>query len=1267
MSPEIHYPLELPVSQHREEIARAISNNQVVIVAGATGSGKTTQLPKICLELGRKSIGHTQPRRLAARTIAERIATELGTELGGLVGFQVRFTDRVSANTRIKLMTDGILLNELHRDRMLRKYDTIIIDEAHERSLNVDFLLGYLKQLLPKRPELKVIVTSATIDPESFAKHFEREGKPAPIIEVSGRTFPVEIRYRPSVPTVSESAQPALPNQPAEPTDVLDALVSALDELANEAPGDVLVFFSGENEIRDAAELLNGRKLKDTEVLPLYGRLSASEQLRVFTAKPAMIKRRIVLATNVAETSLTVPGIKYVIDTGTARISRYSTRSKIQQLPIEAISKASANQRSGRAGRTSAGIAIRLYSEDEFQARAEYTDPEILRTNLASVILQMLALGLGELAKFPFLQPPDPRGVKAGQELLVELGAIDKSGAITKIGRTLATLPIDPRFGRMIIEANQNGVVREVLAIVAGLSIQDPRERPLEKQAQADQLHTRFVDKSSDFLGLLNLWRYLKKQEKSLSGNAFRKTCRNEYLNYMRVREWGDVYRQLKRFARDLGFAIGEAKDTFDENAIHRSLLAGLLSQLGIRDEKKDAAGRQKGDYLGSRNVRFSIFPGSALAKKKPAEIMSAELVETSRLFARTNAVIDLAWAEPLAGELAKRTFSEPHWEKRQGSAVVFEKVTLFGLPIVERRRIQLSRLDPALAREIFIRSALVEGEMDTHEHDRKNRAFEFLRANSSLREHIEDLEERTRQRGLLVGDEVVFTFYEARIPQEVTDQRSFERWWRDARGKKPDLLNMTIADLVDTEDEDLPQRNAKDFPAHWIQEDQKFNLDYRFDPGTERDGVTVEIPLPLLPRTSPVGFDWQVPGLRKDLVAALLKTLPKPLRRAVVPVSDWVPKLLSATETDDNAFRKPITTFLAEQIRVATFTTVSPNDFDWDRVPDHLKLTFAAIDAKGTRISASKSLEELKRTLQKQSSQSVAKVVEAQTDSIERSGLKSWDFEDLPEFIDAGLDGRTIRAYPGLFDEQDTVSIKLFSTSEEQTLRHQIGVRRLLALSIPSPASYVREHLTDAEKLALARNPYKSLNALFDDCLLACADDVLQSRTIRQKAKFEAAREQFSNGVVDALFATVSLVSQVLESARTVEKAIEAASNIAFISPLSDARSQLQLLVFDGFVSSTGLRQLRRLPTYLAAINHRISVLEKNPGRDRVNQTEIEKATAKYVDSGGSFPVLSSAPEVLQHARWLLEELRISLFAQQLGTAEPVSLARISKLLNGD
>ncbi|GIT80468.1 ATP-dependent helicase [Leifsonia sp. LS1] len=1277
--PRITFPPELPVSQKRDDIARAIRESQVVIVAGETGSGKTTQLPKICLELGRTSIGHTQPRRIAARTIAERIAEELGQSVGELVGYQVRFTDRVSADTRIKLMTDGILLNEIHRDRLLRKYDTIIIDEAHERSLNIDFLLGYLRELLPKRPDLKVIITSATIDPESFAAHFAAaDGTPAPIVEVSGRTFPVEIRYRPLVAEAMEDEDDPDP-VPAADRDYLQGINDALDELAREAPGDVLVFLSGENEIRDAADAIRGRSLPGTEVLPLYGRLSAAEQHRVFqpSSTPG-VRRRVVLATNVAETSLTVPGIKYVVDAGTARISRYSTRAKVQRLPIEAVSQASANQRSGRSGRTSDGIAIRLYSQEDFEKRPEFTEPEILRTNLAAVILQMISLGLGDIAAFPFLTPPDSRGIKDGLDLLTELGAITTARggdpALTKVGRSLALLPIDPRFARMVVESKRHGTSREVMAIVAGLTIQDPRERPVEKRGSADEKHARFADPTSDFLTLLNLWNYLEEQQKELSSSAFRRLCKAEYLNFLRVREWQDVYRQLRQLAKPLGLTIGEA--SVNPDGIHRSLLAGLLSHIGLKDQResgnKGGARTRQSEYLGARQARFVIFPGSTLAKKQPNALMSAELVETSRLFARMNAAIDPAWAEPIAGDLCKRQYSEPHWEKNQGSVVAFEKVTLFGVPIIPRRRVQYSRIDAPLSRELFIRHALVDGEWDSHQ--------AFDRANRKLRAELRELEERTRRRDILNDDETVFEFYDARIPADIVSTRTFEGWWKKARNETPDLLTMTPESLLD---EDAAEVDEQAFPPVWRQGDQRLTLRYRFEPGAEDDGVTVQVPLPLLAGLLPDGFDWQVPGLRHELVTALIKSLPKAIRRQVVPAADWAQRLLGelSTTTGMRAHEgeRPaasLTDTLAATISRLTGSRVSGTDFDTERLPAHLRPTFQVIGERGRALASGKDLGALQERLRSRARDSVARVAEARTpDAIERTGLTTWDLDELPRFLDSTHEGpggssNTIRAYPALVDDGQSVSIQLMSTPADQARAMPGGVRRLLLASIPSPVAYVQQHLTANEKLTLAASPYPNTKALFDDCLLAVIDSVLYRMKpdgqVFMRAEFEAVRDRVSGIVMDAMFETVALVTRILTAARAAEKAIGGATSLVFLASLNDAKAQLAGLVYPGFVSATGLEQLRHLPRYLAGISQRIQALPVNPGRDRAWQTQVETAVALYTDAGGRIPLAPHSPPHLVHARWMLEEFRVSLFAQSLGTAESVSLQRIRKVLAG-
>jgi ATP-dependent helicase HrpA len=1297
--PVISYPPELPVSAARDEIVRTLRDHQVVIVAGATGSGKTTQLPKMLLELGRTRIAHTQPRRIAARTIAERVAEELQVPLGTTVGYKVRFTDKVTDDTRIALVTDGILLNEIHRDRMLRRYDAIVIDEAHERSLNIDFLLGYLRRILPKRPDLKIVVTSATIDPESFARHFaDAQGRPAPIVEVSGRTYPVEVRYRPLV-SEDESIAGA-----ADDVDEVGGIVAALRELDREPRGDVLVFLPGEAEIRDAAEAVRAAYAKEaapTEVLPLYGRLSAAEQHRVFERSTvAGVRRRIILATNVAETSLTVPGIRYVVDTGTARISRYSARSKIQRLPIEAVSQASAQQRSGRAGRTSDGVAIRLYGEEDFERRPEFTEPEILRTSLAAVILQMLSLGFGDISAFPFLTPPDSRGVKAAFDLLTELGAIrpgrgGDAPTLTETGREIARLPIDPRFARMLREARSTGVLDEVVAIVAGMSIQDVRERPEERREEADRLHARFTDPSSDFLSLLNLWLYLQEKQAELGSSAFRRLCRAEHLNYVRVREWTDVHRQLRSL---LGVGRGdraakatEATGHAQGDGIHRAILAGLLSQIGILDARtahppRDRRGpgdtrAPKGEYLGARGARFAIFPGSGLKKKRPQAVMAAELVETSRLFARTVAAIDPAWAEELAGDLAKRSLSEPHWSKSAGAASAYEKVTLFGVEIVPRRRVQLARFDRPLAREMFLRHALVEGEWDPSVLEKKLTAF--LRRNVEQRRLLEKIEERERRRDILVGDEAVFAFYDARIPAEVSDVRSFERWWKDASARSPHLLDLTAADLAG----DGARTDDRGFPARWVQGDQTLTLAYRFEPGAPDDGLTVVIPLPLLASLRPDGFDWQVPGMRDELVTALLRALPKTIRRNVVPAADWAERFsaeLSGRGPEDTAGlpASSLVEALAALVQRVANQPVAAADFDTERVPGHLLPSFRAVDARGRAVGTDRDLLALQRRLADRARTSVAASLDrgaarvaASADSTVaggfagRTGLTTWDVGDLPEIVDSRVAGGVVRGYPALVDEGSSVALRVEATPADAARLTRAGVRRLLLLAVASPTAYVLDHLTASEKLALAASPYSGARALIDDARVAVADAVLSReapRGVRTRAEFERVRDALSAVVVDDTFAAVSLAASVLTAAREVERAMKGQNSMTLLAALGDVRAQLSGLVFPGFVARTGLTRLAHVPRYLAGASERIAQLADNPGRDRQRQTEFERAATQFAEAGGTVPPAPDAPPSLVHARWLLEELRVSLFAQRLGTAEPVSPQRIAKLLRG-
>jgi ATP-dependent helicase HrpA len=1207
---KISYPADLPVSARRSEILEAIKNNQVVVIAGATGSGKTTQIPKMCLELGRNSIAHTQPRRIAARAVAERIAEELKVELGDLVGYQVRFTDQSSAKTKVKVMTDGILLNAMQRNRKLEQYDTIIIDEAHERSLNIDFLLGYLKQLLPKRPDLKVIITSATIDPESFSKHFDG----APIIEVSGRTFPIEVRYRPIKQDEEDNPDP---DASTTARDYIDGIASALDELALEPDGDVLVFLSGESEIRDAQEVIQGRVTtgdlgKGIEVLPLYGRLSSAEQHRVFeTSKVAGLRRRIILATNVAETSLTIPNIKYVIDSGTARISRYSPAAKVQRLPIEAISKASADQRAGRAGRTSPGVVIRLYSEVEYEAKAEFTDPEILRTNLASVILQAAQLGLGDITKFPFLQAPDPRGVRDGLSLLAELGCLkdpkSKEVELTGVGKALARLPIEPRFGRMLLESKKHDLVREVMIIVAGLTIQDPRERPVIKRVQADAAHARFADPTSDFLSLLNLWNYIETNQKKLSSSAFRRLCKGEYLNYLRVREWQDLVRQITSIAKPLELSPGQPK--VDPDGIHKSLLSGLLSQIGLRQlsEKKagdvakkiDKPAKTSNEYLGSNAKKFVIFPGSSLSKKPPAAVMSAELVETSRVFARMNAAINPEWAEALAGDLVKRSFSEPHWEKSQGSVVAYERVMLFGVPIVVSRRMQYSRLDMKLCRELFIRHALVQGEWDSI------KAFD--KANRELLKKLEDVAANSKKPQFTPDEDDVFRFYDARIPAEVVSTRSFEGWWRKAERETPNLLTMTREDL-------LPQETDKriDLPSQWMFGEQTYKLEYKYHPGEIEDGLTVLIPLPDLPNTVRDAFDWLVPELRTELIAELIRTLPKNIRKYVVPAADWSKKAL-ATLPDNPT--EPILETMAKTLRTLSGTHMLPTDFNLQQLPTSLRMTYKLISDTGETLGVSLSLDELKQNFAPESA------------LVESSDAKS------------------------LASDSDYLKLKDQFVSE-------------VTSQVASPVSAFSEGLSKEDKLVILAAGYRNVQDFVDDVITAVIEGLIEGKAIPSFNAGEIA-VQVSQGLQEECSRCLGLISEIVSVSREASKAISQLQDISLLFVLANQKKHVASLLPKKLISTTGINQLIRLPVYLKANLLRTSKLLEDLERDRRLEIELNQAILLFENAGGVVPLKAGMPENIVKARWALEEFRVSLFAQHLKTAEPVSLDRIKKILN--
>ncbi|MFE1591027.1 ATP-dependent RNA helicase HrpA [Streptomyces sp. NPDC058737] len=1247
--PAVSYPEQLPVSQKKDEIAAAIRDHQVVIVAGETGSGKTTQIPKICVELGRGvrgMIGHTQPRRIAARTVAERVADELDTPLGEAVGWKVRFTDQVNPqSTFIKLMTDGILLAEIQTDRELRAYDTIIIDEAHERSLNIDFLLGYLAQLLPKRPDLKVVITSATIDPERFSRHFGD----APIIEVSGRTYPVEVRYRPLLEEDGDDAD----------RDQITAITDAVEELMGEGKGDILVFLSGEREIRDTADALEKKKYRFTEVLPLYARLSHAEQHRVFQQHTG---RRIVLATNVAETSLTVPGIKYVIDPGFARISRYSHRTKVQRLPIEPISQASANQRKGRCGRTSDGICIRLYSEDDFNARPEFTDAEILRTNLASVILQMTAAGLGDIEKFPFIDPPDHRNIRDGVQLLQELGALDPAQKdvrkrLTDTGRKLAQLPVDPRLARMVLEADKNGCVREVMVIAAALSIQDPRERPAEKQAQADQQHARFKDETSDFLAFLNLWRYVREQQKERGSSSFRRMCKQEYLNFLRIREWQDIYTQLRTVAKQMGIHLNDADDAAPDDRVHVSLLAGLLSHVGMKDVKEGA----KNEYLGARNAKFAIFPGSALFKKPPRFVMSAELVETSRLWARVNAKIEPEWVEPLAGHLLKRTYSEPHWEKDQAAVMAYEKVTLYGVPIVAQRKVNYGRIDPEVSRELFIRNALVEGDWRTH--------HKFFADNRKLLTEVEELEHRARRRDILVDDETLYDFYDQRVPEHVVSGAHFDSWWKHKRHEQPDFLDFEREMLIN---EKAGAVTKDDYPDSWRQGPLKFRVTYQFEPGADADGVTVHVPLQVLNQVTDEGFDWQIPGLREQVVTELIRSLPKPVRRHYVPAPNYAQAFLDRAVP----LQEPLTVTMARELKRMVGVPFDAEDFDWAKVPDHLKITFRIVDERRRKLAEDKDLEALKLRLRPKARKALSQAAAATAqrsggESLERSGLTDWTIGTLTRVFETRRAGQPVKAYPALVDDgpkANTVSVRLFDTEAEQAQAMWKGTRRLILRNIPvNPAKFASENLTNQQKLGLSANPHGSIQALFDDCAMAAADKLIADfgGPAWDEESYRKLYDKVRAEIVDTTVRTVGQVQQVLAAWQACERRLKTVRSPALLANLQDVRTQLDALVKPGFVTEAGIKRLPDLMRYLVAADRRLQQMPTGAQRDTSRMEKVHEMRDEYAWLLEQMPQGRPVPQQVLDVRWMIEELRVSYFAHALGTAYPVSDKRIVKAID--
>ena len=1220
---EITYPDTLPIVAWRDELLDAISTNQVVIVAGETGSGKSTQLPKLCLELGRGvdgRIGHTQPRRIAARAIAERVAEELGVAVGGLVGYTVRFTDDVSPETAIKVMTDGILLNEIQRDPDLRQYDTIIVDEAHERSLNIDFLLGHLAQLRHRRPDLRIIVTSATIDTERFAAHFDG----APVVEVEGRTYPVEVRYRPLI------------EPDAEPRDQSQAICDAVDELIAEVDGDILVFCSGEREIRDAVDALSDRNLRFTEILPLYGRLSAAEQHRVFSRHTG---RRIVVSTNVAETSLTVPGIRAVVDSGMARVSRFNRRTKVQQLPIEPISQASARQRAGRCGRIGPGICVRLYTQDDLDSRPEYTDPEILRTSLASVMLQMASAGLGDMASFPFIDPPDTRSVKDGVNLLRELRAITDGTPgsrdwLTPIGRRLARLPLDPRLGRMLLAANDNACLDEVLTIVSALAIQDPRERPTDKEQQADERHRRFADERSDFLSWLKLWAFVSQQRDELTSSQFRRMCRREFLSWRRVREWQDIRAQLRRATRDM--RMHPNRKPAPPDLVHESLLSGLLSHVG----RKQPDGWE---YRGPRGSTFAIRPGSVLFKRGPEWVMAAELIETTRTWATGVAATDPDTIERVGEHLIRRSVSEPWWDRDRGAAVARVTATLYGIPVTTDKITLYARVDPGIARHMFIEHALVHGEWETH-HD-------FAERNADAINAVLDMETRERRSDLLVPDDAIAAWFDARIPGEVTSVATFDRWWRDQRSETPHALDLSEADLIDAAAAPI---DLEAYPPVWHHGDLDLELDYEFDSHSPTDGLTITLPLAALDRVDPAVFEWNVPGLRIELVTSLLRSLPKPLRKELSPIADAAVEI--TRDLDPGSGR--VDEAVARSLTRRTGSIVRPDDFDPERIPHHVRPHYRVVDADGTVVAEGDDLDEIRRQLRAAAASTIAEA----SHPLERSGITDWDFGTLPSAVEVGEPGRSVTVFPTIVDDQTSVSIRLLGTRDDQAREMWRGLRRLVRLQLPSTRRLLRSVLDVHGPVPIAGSPYRDRDEWMEDCL-TCALDLTMAELggAWDQAAFETLVDQVRSGLADAVERVGFASAAVLDALEDANAAIADTPDAAFADILEDVDDQLDRIVFPGFLTAVGAERLDDLRRYLEAVAYRLRRLPEDPARDRERMATVAALEDEHDQLS---EVLSWTPELVDIA-WMLQELRVSLFAQPVGARGPVSEKRIRSALD--
>lgn len=1216
----IEYDDLLPISQKRDEIANAISENQVVVIAGETGSGKTTQIPKICLELGLAQYGmiaHTQPRRIAARSVAQRIAQEVKVPLGEQVGYQIRFTDQSSDQTLVKLMTDGILLAETQHDRFLNKYSVIIIDEAHERSLNIDFLMGYLKQLLPKRPDLKVIITSATIDLERFSKHFND----APIIQVSGRTFPVEVRYRPLIDLDDDDGE--------KEGDLYQGIVDAVEELALEDSkrgqiGDVLIFLSGEREIREAALELKKANLKNSDILPLYARLNSSDQNKIFN--PSGGTRRIILSTNVAETSLTVPGIRYVIDSGVARISRYSYRSKVQRLPIEPISQASANQRKGRCGRVSEGVCIRLFSEEDFNARPEFSDPEIQRTNLAAVILQMLSLKLGDVTEFPFVDAPDNRFIKDGYNLLKELGAVSSDNQINQVGRALSRLPVDPRIARMLFEASKRQALSETLIIAAALSIQDPRERPQDKQQQADQKHAEFRHEESDFLTLLTIWNSFEEQRQALSNNQLRQYCKKHFFNYMRMREWRDVHYQLRLQCKELNFE--ENKQPASYPAIHQSILSGFLSFIGTKTDE--------GDYLGARNRRFMLFPGSGIFKKRPKWVVAAEMVETSRLYARMNAKIEPEWLEPLAKNLVKRKYLEPYWSIKRGQVMAYEQVSLYGLVIIPKRNVGYAKVDPQVSHEIFIREALVQQQIKSN--------APFLQFNQNLIKEVEELEEKSRRRDIVVDEERLFQFYSERISRDIADTASFETW---LKSQKPDLLNLTKSYLMQHGAENVTEAQ---FPDHFTHGSVVYPLNYRFEPNHKEDGVSVVVPVAML-KQLPVGrLQWLVPGMLKDKVVALLKGLTKSIRKQLVPVPEFADGFLVKHQASNEPLTEILATYIYQQKRIK----VEVEDWHLDQLDDHYKMNIQVMGYEGDQITQGRDWHALIDEVGDQ----VQQISQDNTNDFERDNITCWDLNALPEDYAIEQSGIQVTLYPALVSDAECVHLKLLPRKDEALYQTRIGVIKLLQLELSDQVKWLHK---ETQKRLVQEMIYFGHIGNKAQLLEAVAHRVFAlafefEQIPRDEGAFNQLKDQGRGDIGDVFEKAIPLIKQILQAYHQLNKKMKKQNQLAFALAVGDIKSQINGLMPAGFLAHTPYEWLKQYPKYLNAMMLRLDKLQGNLQKDKLSQLKVAPWQEQYQGVLTTLPANEACFEQVQQLRWMIEEYRVSLFAQELGTVMPVS-----------